>query len=84
MELPRRLYFFPYRFMPVSSSITSEVQARQGKFTLLIIGFKYVGLFAIAQCYYMIGIVCNKFVGALNVEDKYRSLYGPSLRIIAK
>jgi hypothetical protein len=84
MELPSRLYFVPYRFMPVSRSVNSEVQARQRKFTNLIIGFKYVGLSAILQCYFMIRIVCNKFVGAANGEDKFRSLYGPSLQITRK
>jgi len=42
--------------MPVRRSVISEVQARQRKFTILIIGFKCVGFSAIAQCYYMIGI----------------------------
>jgi hypothetical protein len=70
--------------MPVRRPVISEFQARQRKFTILIVGFKYMVLYAIAECYCVIGIGCNKFVGAVNVEDKYRSLYGPILRIITK
>ena len=54
--------------MPVSRSVNSEVHTRQRKVTNLIIGIKCVGLSAIAQYYYRIGIM---YEGESNENLKY-------------
>lgn len=79
---PARLYFIPYRFMPVSTSVHFEVQRRQRTVTNRIIYFKYVGFSARIQHSYVFGIIYNKFVDALSVEDKYWLLKRPGLRTV--